>query len=130
MSPATVRRHWIVWFILSNVWKHPQLQSRDVRHTAREHMQTSASVFLSLVLLFGAVASAHAQGSEWETLSNEVTSLYQKGQYDRAVVVAKKALAVAEKAVGPNHPAVATSLHNLALLYRSQGQYAQAEPLY
>ena len=28
------------------------------------------------------------------------------------------------------HPDVATSLNNLALLYYTQGQYAQAEPLY
>ncbi|MBT1570101.1 tetratricopeptide repeat protein, partial [Klebsiella pneumoniae] len=33
-------------------------------------------------------------------------------------------------ALGPDHPDVATSLNNLAELYRSQGQYAQAEPLF
>ena len=92
-------------------------------------MKTPVTVFL-LLLFFGAAASAHAQGIEWEVLNEEVKSLYQKGQYDRAVVVAKKALDVAEKAVGPHHPAVATSLNNLAELYRAQGQYAQAEPLY
>ena len=30
----------------------------------------------------------------------------------------------------PTHPDVATSLNNLAGLYRSQGKYADAEPLY
>jgi len=35
-----------------------------------------------------------------------------------------------EKALGPEHPDVAQSLNNLAELYRSQGRYAQAEPLY
>jgi len=39
---------------------------------------------------------------------------------DRAVMVAKKALQVAEQEVGPNHPDVATSLNNLASLYRIQ----------
>jgi tetratricopeptide (TPR) repeat protein len=34
------------------------------------------------------------------------------------------------KRLGPEHPEVATSLNNLALLYHSQGQYAKAEPLY
>jgi len=28
----------------------------------------------------------------------------------------------------PEHPYVATSLNNLALLYKTQGQYAKAEP--
>ena len=46
---------------------------------------------------------------------------------DRAVLVAKNSLDVAEKAVGPHHPSVATSLNNLAELYKTQGQYAQAE---
>jgi len=45
------------------------------------------------------------------------------------VVVAKKALDVAEKMVGPDHRAVAVSLNNLAELYRAQGYYAQAESL-
>ncbi len=33
-------------------------------------------------------------------------------------------------ALGPEHPDVATSLNNLAELYRVQGHYAAAEPLY
>jgi tetratricopeptide (TPR) repeat protein len=32
--------------------------------------------------------------------------------------------------LGPEHPDVATSLNNLAALYRDQGEYAAAEPLY
>jgi tetratricopeptide (TPR) repeat protein len=67
---------------------------------------------------------------EWDILSDEVKELYRTGKYGRAVVVAKKALEVAEENVGPYNPDVATSLNNLALLYRNQGHYAQAEPLY
>jgi tetratricopeptide (TPR) repeat protein len=32
--------------------------------------------------------------------------------------------------LGPQHPDTATSLNNLAGLYRAQGKYAEAEPLY
>ncbi|MCZ6661119.1 MAG: tetratricopeptide repeat protein, partial [bacterium] len=42
----------------------------------------------------------------------------------------KRALAINEKTLGTDHPDVALSLNNLALLYFAQGQYAQAEPLY
>jgi tetratricopeptide (TPR) repeat protein len=35
-----------------------------------------------------------------------------------------------ERQLGAAHPHVATSLNNLANLYRSQGRYADAEPLY
>src|SRR5271170_4748983 len=38
-------------------------------------------------------------------------------------------LAAREKALGPDHPDVAQSLNNLALLYSSQARYADAEPL-
>jgi tetratricopeptide (TPR) repeat protein len=41
-----------------------------------------------------------------------------------------KALAIREKALGPEHPDVAASLNSLAELYQAQGQYAKAEPLY
>ena len=42
----------------------------------------------------------------------------------------KRSLAIREKALGPNHPDVATSLNNMGLLYERRGQYAEAEPLY
>src|SRR5260370_18716613 len=83
-----------------------------------------------LLLLLCTGIPAHAQGAEWEELNREVMSLSRQGRYDRAVVVAKQALQVAEQALGPDHPNVATSLNNLAELYRTQGQYAQAQPPY
>jgi len=39
-------------------------------------------------------------------------------------------LEVARSLLGEQHPAVATSLNNLAALYLSQGHYEQAEPLF
>ena len=55
--------------------------------------------------------------------------LYRAGKYDRAVVVAKKALQVAEERVGPNHPNVATSLKNMAAFYRETKRDVEAEKL-
>jgi hypothetical protein len=69
---------------------------------------TSLLLFL---FAFGTGAAVHAQSIEWETLNDEVRSLYKQGRYGRAVVVAKKALAVAEEAVGRDHPDVALSLN-------------------
>jgi tetratricopeptide (TPR) repeat protein len=42
----------------------------------------------------------------------------------------KRALAIREKALGPDHPDVANSLNNLARLYQDQHRYADAEPLH
>ena len=39
-------------------------------------------------------------------------------------------LAIYEKVLGSEHSNVATSLNNLAELYRVQGNYSEAEPLY
>ena len=41
----------------------------------------------------------------------------------------KRALAIYEKAAGPEHPAVATLLNNLGQVGKVQGRYAKAEPL-
>src|SRR5213594_1201430 len=77
-----------------------------------------------------AAQDAQGAGSEWDTLIQEATDLFRAGKYDRAVAVAQKALQVAEQKVGPNHPDVATSLNNLAALYKTRGDYAKAEPLF
>ena len=87
---------------------------------------------LALTLLSTGISLAHAQGAgiEWDILNQEVLKLHHEGKYDHATLVARKALQVAEQNVGSDHPAVATSLNNLAALYDTQGDYAKAEPLY
>ncbi len=56
-----------------------------------------------------------------KTIEKAVT-FREQGQYEKGVKVAKKALKVAEKTFGPDHPYVATSLNGLGLLYYSQGK--------
>jgi hypothetical protein len=41
----------------------------------------------------------------------------------------RRALAIDENSYGPDHPAVATDLNNLALLLRATNQMSEAEPL-
>ena len=41
----------------------------------------------------------------------------------------KRALAIYEKAAGPEHPAVATLLNNLGQVDKVEDRYADAEPL-
>ncbi len=63
------------------------------------------------------------------SLSDEARLYYQQGENDRAEQLYRRSLAIREKALGPDHPDVATSLDNLAKLYQAQGKYAEAEPL-
>jgi CHAT domain-containing protein len=52
------------------------------------------------------------------------------GQYALALPLYRRALAISEKANGPEHPSTGTRLNNLAGLYQDMGQYALALPLY
>jgi tetratricopeptide (TPR) repeat protein len=73
----------------------------------------------------------HAQNdkSEVEQLGQKVIQLYEQAAYSDAIPIAQKVLDINEKVLGPDHPSVAQSLNNLALLYYSLGDYAKAEPL-
>ncbi len=67
---------------------------------------------------------------EIERLNKRFVELKQAGQYDQAIQIAERVLALKEKALGPDHPDVATWLYDLALLYGGgKKDYAKAEPL-
>jgi tetratricopeptide (TPR) repeat protein len=53
-----------------------------------------------------------------------------RARYEEAEPLHQRALAIWEKALGPDHPDTAASLNNLAALYHNQGRYGEAEPLY
>jgi tetratricopeptide (TPR) repeat protein len=85
----------------------------------------------------------HAQVCEslvnkWELAFPEAATLLNKAAgylRDRALFATaeplyQRALAIWEKALGPQHPDVARSLNNLAELHVNQGKYAEAEPRY
>ena len=63
-------------------------------------------------------------------LNNLAEIYHAQGKYAEAEPLYKRALAIREKALGPEHPQTALSFNNLALLYFNQGHYAEAEPLY
>jgi Tetratricopeptide repeat len=71
-----------------------------------------------------------AQAQNAEALDKKIVELNQTGKYSEAVPLAQQALAIREKALGPDHPDVAEALNTLAQLYVRQGRYAEAEPLY
>ncbi|KAI0219122.1 Kinesin light chain [Lamellibrachia satsuma] len=52
-----------------------------------------------------------------------------QGKYKEAANLLNDALGIREKTLGPDHPAVAATLNNLAVLYGKRGKYKEAEPL-
>lgn len=52
-----------------------------------------------------------------------------QNKYKEAAHLLNDALAIREKTLGMDHPAVAATLNNLAVLYGKRGKYKEAEPL-
>jgi CHAT domain-containing protein/Flp pilus assembly protein TadD len=55
---------------------------------------------------------------------------FSDSSYVDAIPLTERALAIFEKALGPDHPDVGTSLNNLAVLYENLGRYEEVDSLY
>jgi CHAT domain-containing protein/Tfp pilus assembly protein PilF len=64
------------------------------------------------------------------SLNNLALMYHAKGDYAQTEPLYERALAIREKAFGPENPDVAESLNNLAALYHERGDHARAKPLY
>src|ERR1017187_4657932 len=95
-------------------------------------MRKSVLMMLFTAITLWTMHPVWAQETERKNPPQEINTVpgNKDTHNNSAITIALKALNVAENTYGPNHPNVATSLYNLAELYRIQGQYAQAEPLY
>ena len=98
---------------------------------ARNRSKRSLRILLpALTLAASFVFQASAQSNDADPLTKTVVELITTGKYESALPLAEQALEIQEKALGPDHPDVATALNNLASIYRAIGQYARAESLY
>ena len=92
--------------------------------------RVAAVMVPGLVCALVLAGASHAQKTDdAAALNADVMRLYHAGKYPEATEIAKRVLAIYEKALGPEHTYVGTSLNNLALMYQAQGRYAEAEPL-
>ena len=71
---------------------------------------------------------ACTQETQWDKHMAAAATAYQQGRYTDAERLFQAIVKEAE-AFGPQDPRLATSLSNLAELYRLRGKYAEAEPL-
>jgi CHAT domain-containing protein/tetratricopeptide (TPR) repeat protein len=123
-------------FASASVERTYSLQSEAAPTKAKVRM--AAAVILELIALTLtsiAVWPAAAQSreellQEASGLNTQGDALYQQRRYADAEPLYKRALAIREKALGPENPSVALSLANLALVYENEGRYADAEPLF
>ena len=75
------------------------------------------------------VADEQDDRAKLSSLDKQVAELYQARKFNEAIPIAQEFLELCEKALGPDDPATAYVLNNLAVLYFSLGDYAKAEPL-
>jgi CHAT domain-containing protein len=69
-------------------------------------------------------------GFEAHTLSAEAQNRLEGGKYDEAIQLAERALALEQKAQGPDDAYVGDLLIRLGYMERTKGDYAKAEQLY
>ena len=61
---------------------------------------------------------------------NGVKQLIEQGRYQEAIPIAERAVEVAKRVRGPEHPETADALNNLGLVFEKIGDSAKAEPLF
>ena len=83
------------------------------------------------VLIAGGVITQSMSQEDIYIISmvEEAKVLASKGKYDEAALIWEKLLAIAEKVLEPDHPAVAAILFNFASNLRKQGKYTAAESM-
>jgi tetratricopeptide (TPR) repeat protein len=90
---------------------------------ARELFERSVSI--------GEATQLGADATVWASSLNNLAEIAcVQGDFPLAESYARRALAILEKSVGPDHPNVGVALNNLAQAVRFQKRYTQAEPLY
>ena len=110
----------------------------------------AASAAVGLVYTVGYKQARHAEGRVWGghsevaiLLAGDPLSLREASRLNdlslvhddmgddvEARALVERAVAIREKALGPNHPLVAGSIQNLAMVRRDQGDFVEAKALY
>ena len=100
--------------------------------TVKPLISHGVKIVLMMVFVVSFIWPAYTYTQEelWEHLGTKANILYKRGQYTEAANVAKEALKVAKEIYGSGHSNVASSMYNLAILYRKQGKYSEAESLF
>jgi CHAT domain-containing protein len=99
-------------------------------HSGQTLFKLCVSVVVYVTCL-GLVFPVYGQSLEKGVqLLREAIALRKEGNYQRALPLYERSLAICEKVLGPQHPEMAIGLGNLAGLYKDMGDHAKALPLY
>src|SRR5437762_707982 len=127
-SASAASRSWngrldqIIWLSRSACVTWPSSTSTRAVTRTRSHYTDARSAFLSRICrrsIFGTAS----------ILNNLARLYYRRARYTEAEPLYLRSLAILEKTLGSDHPAVAESLRNIADLYRAEGRAGEAEAL-
>jgi tetratricopeptide (TPR) repeat protein/CHAT domain-containing protein len=90
----------------------------------------SPFVLLALGLLILACPAGLTKDDDPNSLNQKVNQLIEQGKYQEAIPIAARAVEVAKRILGPDHPKTADALNNLGFIFQKIGDYAKAVPLY
>lgn len=103
----------------SSAWQKSMVARLEARYSGAEELSQAA--------LKTADRCAGQDLRSAANLNNLAEAYRKEGAYVLAEPLYQRSLAIWERTLGLNHPAVAVGLNNLALLYAAQGKYARAE---
>jgi tetratricopeptide (TPR) repeat protein len=87
-------------------------------------------MFVAFSITTGSSNAQEEHDEHLDTLNQQVMELYRAAKYEEGIEIARRALALAERQHGPDHPNVAIALDNLTAFHWAQGRYDEAEALY
>jgi tetratricopeptide (TPR) repeat protein len=94
---------------------------------ARALAKSPVVLFALGLLIF--TSSACSAKDDLESLNQRIYKLFTEGRYQEAIPLSEKAVEIAKRARGPEHPETATALNNLGSIFTNIGDYAKTEPL-
>ena len=112
----------LIYLLLILFWP-----GREVEKQQLGWLLGGSAVFVGLVVFLFWLAFVMVE--PWDKYTAAGNSAYQQGDYTEAEKQYAAAIIEVE-GFGPEEPRLATSFNNLANLYRAQGRYGEAEPLF
>ena len=106
--------------------------SRNARHLSGSLLDPRSAAHAlaaAALLLLAAAAPASAGEAEWKLLHDQATAYLQRGDFERASLLARQSLAEAETTLGREHRAVEASLSTLSLALRLSARPDEALPV-
>ena len=86
-------------------------------------------LFFILFFLFYCNIITAQNNTEYYNLIKLANTYYNAGEYEKGISISEKAVAVARKQLGENHPVFAVAVNDLGLFYKEMGQYQKADSL-